>query len=606
MGSIHYDIFINEAKDHLLEVCARISAPQENQQFSLPSWIPGSYLIREFSKEIVKISAQQNGKVKKLVQLDKNTWTCNSSTDSELTLRYWIYARDASVRTAWLDLDRGFFNGSSVFMNFENFHDHIHQVTIHPPQFNPQWKLATGLKALKVAKNGFGLYEAQNYAELIDCPVEMGMFWSGEFTACGIVHRVVVSGAPITFDGKRLVEDVQKICEYQIQFWHGKSQPVIKNYLFILCAVADGYGGLEHKNSTALIANRSDLPRLGDTKASEGYIQLLGLFSHEYFHTWNIKRLRPKEFQHLDLKRENYTELLWFFEGFTSYYDDLVLVRCGLIGVNDYLKLLTKTINQVLQTPGRKVHTVAQSSFEAWTKYYRPQPNTANITVSYYTKGALIALCLDLTLRLMPPENISGIKKRALPKTPTPVLCLDDLMKHLWSTCKGGLMSEDDLLSCLKDLTGMDFKKKLQDWVHSTKELPLSPLLNDIGVSIKHEPAQWAQKLGLRVLESQTAGIVIKQVLNDSISQKAGLCDGDEWIGVEVLSKKSDAHHLSWRIHKLEDIALYVGDHRYIHALICRDKRILSIKMDLKELQSVKTLRLTPTDSDLLKSWLLP
>ena len=587
-------------------MCARISAPQENQQFSLPSWIPGSYLIREFSKEIVKISAQQNGKVKKLVQLDKNTWTCNSSTDGELTLRYWIYARDPSVRTAWLDIDRGFFNGSSVFMHFVNFSESKHQVTIHQPALNPKWKLATGLKAVKISKNGFGQYEAQNYAELIDCPAEIGEFWSGEFTACGVVHRVVVSGAPITFDGKKLLDDVQKICEYQITFWHGKSEPVIKNYLFILWTVSDGYGGLEHKNSTALIANRSDLPRVGDTKPSDGYIQLLGLFSHEYFHTWNIKRLKPKEFEHLDLQQENYTELLWFFEGFTSYYDDLVLVRCGLIGVNDYLKLLTKTINQVLQTPGRKVHTVAQASFEAWTKYYRPQPNTANTTVSYYTKGALVAMCFDLTLRLIVQENRPTSKKKINSTKPhSPTLSLDDLMKHLWSICKDGLMSEDDLLTALKDISGIDFKKKLHDWVHTTQELPVTQLLTDIGVLIKHEPAQWAQKLGLRIAESTTSSIVIKQVLNDSIAHQAGLCDGDEWLGVEVISKKSQSHHSIWRIHKLEDIQLYVGSHRYINALISRDKKIFSIKLDLKVLHDVKTLRLISTESELLNAWLM-
>jgi predicted metalloprotease with PDZ domain len=177
-------------------------------------------------------------------------------------------------------------------------------------------------------------------------------------------------------------------------------------------------------------------------------------------------------------------------------------------------------------------------------------------------------------------------------------------MKRLWLSCPDGLMSEEDILKSLHDLTGIDFKKKLQDWVHTTKELPVSELLSDMGVAIKHEPAQWAQKLGLRIAETHPSGVVIKQVLNESISQKAGLCDGDEWIGVEVITKKSDPHHLTWRIHKLDDIQLYVGSHRYINAIISRDKRILSIKMDLKELQDVKTLRLISTESDRLKSWL--
>ena len=163
----------------------------------------------------------------------------------------------------------------------------------------------------------------------------------------------------------------------------------------------DGYGGLEHRSSTALIASRRDLPRLGEPRATDGYVTLLGLISHEYFHTWNVKRLRPAEFAHYDYKQENYSQLLWFFEGFTSYYDDLLLRRAGLIDDATYLKLLTKTCNQVLQTPGREVQSVAQASFDAWVKYYRQDENTANATVSYYTKGSLVALELDLTERML-------------------------------------------------------------------------------------------------------------------------------------------------------------------------------------------------------------
>ena len=606
MSLIHFDINIDQAKDHIIEVTARLSNPKRKQLFSLPAWIPGSYLIREFSKEIGELSAKQNGRKKKIVQLNKNSWSIECDEDSELILSYFIFARDASVRTAWLDLERCFFNGSSIFLCAEGFENQTHSITIHKPNFNAKWKLATALNSIKTDNKGFGLYDAQNYDELIDCPVEIGDFWSGQFVAAGVTHEIVVAGAPMTFDGSRLIKDVQKICEYQIKFWHGNQKPVIHNYLFILWAVGDGYGGLEHKNSTALIANRSDLPRLHQTKVSEGYIQLLGLFSHEYFHTWNIKRLKPQEFKSLNLNQENYTELLWFFEGFTSYYDDLVLVRCGLIEVADYLKLLTKTLNQVLQTPGRKVHTVAQASFEAWTKYYRPQPNTANTTVSYYTKGALIALCLDLTLRQITRSDLRPKKrgkKSDLPESQG-TFNLDDVMRELWLRCKDGLMSESTLLTVLFELTGINFKKNLQNWVHSTVELPVNELLDYFGVKTQYEPAQWAQKFGLRTAESSNSNLVIKQVLNGSIAQKAGLCEGDEWIGIEIISKKIDASQRFWRINKLDDIHLYAGDHRFINALISRDKKIFFLKMDLKDLANIKTLRLIGTESILLDNWL--
>jgi predicted metalloprotease with PDZ domain len=220
------------------------------------------------------------------------------------------------------------------------------------------------------------------------------------------------------------------------------------------------------------------LPRLsGDnvTKPSDGYTTLLGLISHEYFHTWNVKRLRPAEFTHYNYAEENYTELLWFFEGFTSYFDDKLLRRSGLIDDAQYLRLLNKTINQVLQTPGRKVHTVAQSSFEAWTKYYLQDANSPNLTVSYYTKGALVALCLDLSLRQHGVRNHS--------------VTLDDVMRGLWKRCKAGPMQEADLLEVLKELTGRSWRNELNAWVHSTRELPLEKLLTAHGVTIHNDPA---------------------------------------------------------------------------------------------------------------------
>ena len=339
---------------------------------------------------------------------------------SPLVLTYEVYAFDNSVRTAWLDTQRGFFNGTSLCLKVHGQESVVHSLELVAGRALDQWEAATGLAPHKVGKRGFGTYLAADYDELVDCPVEMGRFWSAEFKAAGVPHRLVVAGASESFDSARLLADVHRICETEIRFWHDRKRPPHKNYVFLLNAVDDGYGGLEHRNSTALIASRRDLPRLGETRTSEGYVTLLGLISHEYFHTWNVKHLRPAEFTHYDYARENYTQLLWFFEGFTSYYDDLLLRRGGLIDDATYLKLLNKTINQVLQTPGREVQPVAQASFDAWVKYYRQDENTANATVSYYTKGALVALCFDLTLRAEGHTT------------------LDDVMRALWQRCKAG------------------------------------------------------------------------------------------------------------------------------------------------------------------------
>ena len=416
-ASLHYRVEVADIHAHLFRVTLHIDQPAAQQRVSLPVWIPGSYLVREFSKNLQRLAARQGARAVAVQQVDKCNWQVECVPSQPLVLTYEVYAFDNSVRTAWLDVHRGFFNGTSLCLKVHEQENSVHALEIVASKALANWEVATGLAALKVGKRGFGVYLAADYDELADCPVEMGAFWSAEFKAGGVPHRIVVAGASESFDGERLAADVQRICETEIRFWHDRKRPPHRNYLFMLNAVDDGYGGLEHRNSTALIASRRDLPKRGETRMTDGYVTLLGLISHEYFHTWNVKRLRPAEFTHYDYSRENYTQLLWFFEGFTSYYDDLLLRRGGLIDDATYLKLLNKTINQVLQTPGRDVQAVAQASFDAWVKYYRQDENTANATVSYYTKGALVALCFDLTLRAEGATN------------------LDEVMRALWQRC---------------------------------------------------------------------------------------------------------------------------------------------------------------------------
>jgi predicted metalloprotease with PDZ domain len=431
------------------------------------------------------------------------------------------------------------------------------------------WQAATGLTPVKTDKKGFGLYQAAHYDELVDCPVELGPFWSGSFNACGVPHRFVVAGALPSFDSDRLLADTQKICEAAIQFWHGSGKAAGKktphhNYLFMLNAVHDGYGGLEHRNSTALICKRDDLPRHAGLSASprkhEGYTTLLGLISHEYFHTWNVKQLRPNAFARYDYSQENYTQLLWFFEGFTSYYDDLLLRRAGLIDDATYLKLLGQAITQVQQTPGRQVQTVAQASFDAWVKYYRQDENTLNATVSYYTKGSLVALCLDLSLR---KEGHT----------------LDGVMRGLWKRCKAGPMSEQDLLDELQALTSRSWQAEIQAWVHSTQDLPLRELLSGQGIEINAEAGTMAQRLGLRVSENN-GQVHIKSVLRNSAAEAAGLAAGDEWLGLDVGAKGQGG---SWRLNKLDDLPLLLGAERQLIAWVARDKRLLRLTLKMPE-----------------------
>ncbi|NBT56398.1 MAG: peptidase M61, partial [Betaproteobacteria bacterium] len=294
---------------------------------------------------------------------------------------------------------------------------------------------------------------------------------------------------------------------------------------------------------------------------------------------WNVKQLRPAEFATYDYSQENYTELLWFFEGFTSYYDELLLRRAGLIDDTTYLKLLGKTVNQVLQTPGRKVQSVAQASFDAWVKYYRQDENTPNATVSYYSKGALVALCLDLTLR----HEGTG--------------ALDDVMRRLWLRCAGGPMTQADLAAVLQAVTGRSYAKELVRWVHGTAELPLQPLLEQHGVHVLKEPAALAQALGLRVAER--AGIQIKVVLRGGAAEQAGFSAGDEWLGLTVGTGKAATR---WRLNKLDDVLLYAGTATKVSACVARDQRLLELPLVMP--RGATSLRLLPRDKPLLGRWL--
>ena len=587
---LHYRVEIGDLHAHLFRITLTIAKPDVLQQVALPVWIPGSYLVREFAKNLQGLQAHQSGAPLAIGQLDKCSWQIACSPAEALVLRYDVYAHDNSVRTAWLDANRGFFNATSLCLRVEGQESLPHVLELPAERSPAGWSVATGLTPQAVNAQGFGSYAAAGYDELVDCPVEMGTFWSAGFTACGVPHRLVVAGAAPGFDGDRLLADTQKICETEIRFWHGAEKPPFNSYLFMLNVVDEGYGGLEHRNSTALICSRKDLPRQGEARAPEGYTTLQGLISHEYFHTWNVKRLRPAEFESYRYDRENYTGLLWFFEGFTSYYDDLLLRRAGLLDDAAYLKLLTKTINQVLQAPGRRVQSVAEASFDAWVKYYRPDENTPNATVSYYAKGALVALCLDLTLRA---------ERRA-----SHGATLDDVMRGLWLACRAGPMREADVAEALQAAGLRSFAPELARWVHGRDELPLKELLLRHGVAVMEEPAQLAQRLGLRV--SDTQGVQIKTVLRGGAAEQAGFAAGDEWLGLEPAGMASTQSALpadaGWRMSRLDDLPLYAGTAQKVIALVARDKRLLRLELALPP--ALTTWRLAVKDEALVKAWL--
>jgi predicted metalloprotease with PDZ domain len=551
---ISYRIDVADPHAHLFHVTLSVPRPAAAQRLSLPVWIPGSYLVREFARHVSNVQARQGRDVVALEQLDKATWLAPCRGAGTLTVSWQVYAFDTSVRAAFLDAGRGFFNGTSVFLRVEGREAEPHRVRLGT--LPRGWQVATALPAVQVDAAGRGSYEAADYDELVDHPVELGTFWRGRFQAGGVPHEFVVAGALPDFDAERLLADARRICETQIAFWHGAAargragKPPFERYVFLLNTAEDGHGGLEHRASTALLASRRDLPQRGRRESSDGYVGLLGLISHEYFHTWNVKRLRPAEFARLDYTRENYTQLLWFFEGFTSYYDDLLLVRAGLIDAARYVRLVAKTIAGVLATPGRTAQSVAQASFDAWVKYYRSDENTPNATISYYMKGALVALAFDLSLRA---DGGS----------------LDEVMRLLWTRSGGGPVSEQDIADALAQVGKRSYAKEIAAWVHGTGELPLQALLAQAGVDWQVQPATLAQRLGLRVSESALTGVKATHVLRGGAAEAAGLSPGDELWAIG-----------GWRLRRLDDaLRVLLPGAPPVPLWVAREQRVFALAL---------------------------
>jgi predicted metalloprotease with PDZ domain len=529
--TIHYAIRPAHPGAHLFHVTVNLQdADPSGQRFMLPAWIPGSYMIREFARHIVRLTALSGDRKVRVEKIDKHTWQC-APVDGELTLAYEVYAWDLSVRAAHLDDTHGFFNGTSVFLLPLGRDNDGCTVDILPPDGKryADWRVITALapardKSARTERGAFGTYVAANYDELIDCPVEMGNFELGTFTVCGTPHEIAITGRVPKLDMKRLTADLARLCEEHIRLFEPRSKLApFGRYALLTWAVGDGYGGLEHRSSTALICKRDDLPHVGMNDSTAGYRTFLGLASHEYFHSWNVKRIRPAAFVPYDLARENYTRLLWAFEGITSYYDDLLLARAGLFTEAQYLETLQKTITTVTQRASRLKQSVADSSFDAWIKYYRQDENAPNSVVSYYQKGALVALALDLTIR----RETRGRKS------------LDDVMRLLWRRYKqAGVnyagVGEDEVVAAAEEASGLKLARQLHEWTEGTRDPDFASLFGPLGIECARKPAFDDPALALLGLKTMRDGADcrIAHVFDGGPAQAAGLSAGDALIAL--------------------------------------------------------------------------
>ncbi len=524
---MRYTLIPQDPNAHLFGVRLEIGTPDPaGQRLSLPAWIPGSYMIRDFARHVVAVDAWSGQAPVHVEKLDKDTWRCEPCAGS-LLVRWQVYAWDPSVRAAALDDTGGLCNGSSVFLRALDVDDGPFELLIESPEapLRGRWRVATTMAADAVDPDGWGRYRAADYEELIDHPIRFGAFTRFGFEVAGVPHEIVLPGAP-RVDGDRLCADLAAVCRGHVDLF---GELPVERYVFFMNVVGSGYSGLEHRASTVLDVAREALPLPGDPPDREPYLELLGLCSHEYFHLWNIKRIRPAAFVPLDLSREVHTTLLWAFEGLTSYYDDLGLCRTGQLTREQYLERLARVITRVHRGVGRFRQTVLESSFDAWTRFYKQDENAPNAIVSYYAKGALIALALDLTIR----QRTDGGRS------------LDDVMRALWAGYGDGRgVDEQGIESVSGEVTGLDLSAFFDTALRSTRDLDLAGLLRPFGVLLRWRASKAAAGYvpALGVIVDATGELPrIARVYDGGPARAAGIATGDRIVAVDGVHRRGEA-----------------------------------------------------------------
>ncbi|HKY91973.1 MAG TPA: PDZ domain-containing protein [Nevskiaceae bacterium] len=540
---VRYTVVPADPRAHRFRVTCDATAPSTDALvFRLPAWIRGSYLVRDFAKHVFGLRAWRGGLEVEIERIEKSAFRV-SAGQSAIRIEYGVHAFDESVRKAFLDGRRGFFNASSLCYVPDGQRDRRCELRLERPPGDAfaAWRVATAMtRTADVDEAGFGTYAAADYEELIDHPFELGEFRRFDIAAGGVPHALVIAGRT-EIDAERVTADLAKICEAQREMFGG--EPALAEYLFLTNVVAVGYGGLEHRASTALICSRGDIPRPGQATTSREYRGFLGLCSHEYFHLWNVKRITAASFLDNDLSREAYTRDLWHYEGVTSYYDDLFLLRAGMVDVPAYLDLVAENATRLWRSPSRRVQTLEDASFETWIKYYQPDDNTPNAATNYYVKGGLAALCIDLTLRR------------------DTAITLDDVMRELWKRYgRTGIgVPERGLEDVAVSMAGESLREVFDHALRSTHELPIAELLEAFGVraslrgctSVIDEGGRTMARgalpwLGLRL---RGGDVVVGHVLDGGPAQAAGLSAGDLVVAID--GYKATANNWNRRLEAL-------------------------------------------------------
>jgi predicted metalloprotease with PDZ domain len=491
---------------HLFEVTLRVKNWQSPVlDLKMPVWTPGSYLVREYARHIQDFVAESSTQKKLLMsrKVGKNHWQIETQNLSEITVFYRVFANELTVRTNHLDATHGYFNGAALFFFIPGLEKEPIEVTIVPPI--SAWKITTSLPSVLEKNHTF---KAQDFDTLVDSPFEIGTHRLYDFEVLGKPHQLAIWGGG-NAKPEKIIEDTKKIIEVEADLYGGLPY---ERYVFLLHLSNNAFGGLEHKNSCSLIYSRFGF------RAKDKYCRFMQLVAHEFFHLWNVKRIRPKALETFDYEQENYTTSLWFSEGTTSYYDLLIPLRAGIYDVKTFLDNLSKEINRFLTTPGRKVQPLSESSFDAWIKLYRRDANSDNSQISYYLKGELVSLLLDLFIR----ERHNN--KRSL----------DDIMRQMWQQFGKDEIgfTPQQLQEVIESVAETDLSNFFERYIDGLEELPFDKYLEPFGLQLKsvveEDPCPY---LGMRV-QAENGKQIIKFVEAGSPAGLAGIDTDDELLAI--------------------------------------------------------------------------
>jgi predicted metalloprotease with PDZ domain len=517
-----YTVDLLEARRHLLRVTATFRSSGAQLLLQLPVWTPGSYLVREYARHVQDLVAEtEGGKALAVEKIGKAAWRVDTVGAAAVVVKYAVYANDLTVRSAHADATHAYWNGACTFLYVEAQRTAPSVVSVVAPE---GWKVTTPLP-----QESGALYKfvARDYDELVDSPFEVGTHELIEFRALDKPHRIAIWG-DCSRPRHELAADFAKIVEAGAAVFDGTVP--YDDYTFIMLLAPNAYGGLEHKASTTLISSPFTFAPL------KKYEDFLELVSHEFFHLWNVKRIRPQTLGPFDYQQENYTRALWMMEGITSYYDRLLLVRAGLLPPRRFLSKFADDWAKLMTTPGRRHHSLEEASFDAWIKHYRPDENTVNTSISYYLKGGLVATLFDLEIR----RRSDGKKT------------LDDVMRLLWREYgipdKG--FPEKEAAALFERATGLPLHDLFSAWVRGKDEIDPKAALASVGLEIVsgHDDDE-AQQAWLGITWSDS-GLRVREVLEGSPAERAGLYPGDDVValaGYRISSENTLRDRLSQR-----------------------------------------------------------